>query len=533
MKRALQLAAPAAVLLAFFAWPVAHVLAAALQGTDAWTWVSTSPYVRSRLRVAVAQAVLSTLLALALAAPLAWLHHRRSLPANRLLLSMHAAPFVLPVFVVVFGLQATLGAHSLLAGLTGFDLMGAIGPLGAVVVANAYYNYGMAARLLHAALERRPRRLEEAALTLGAPPRHALWRVTVPLLLPALLAIALLVFLFSFASFGVVLYLGQGQVATLETLLYENLGGAFARTDRAALLALLQMVLNGLLLGAYFRLHRRFAWRDDAPVARQPAGVWRVGAPLLAAVALVPVLAVLVDAFHVRGSWSLEAWRALLDPSHPAHLAGFSLAHALLVSLGYALAASLLALALTLLLAYGSRGRWRDGVEALAALPLGTSSLVLGLGLALAYGAGSLMDLRGTYLVVLAAHILVALPFTARVVVPALHGLDPHLDESASLLGAPPLHRVLRLHLPLLRPALAVALGTAAALSLGDFGASLLLSTPDTMGLSVWIARHGGPGSFDPLHRAESVALAAVLLALTAGAYLAFEFLRPRARGVR
>jgi ABC-type Fe3+ transport system permease subunit len=66
-----------------------------------------------------------------------------------------------------------------------------------------------------------------------------------------------------------------------------------------------------------------------------------------------------------------------------------------------------------------------------------------------------------------------------------------------------------------------VALGTAAALSLGDFGASLLLMSPDTMGFTVWIARHGGPASFDPLHRAESVALAAVLLVLTALAYLA------------
>ena len=86
-----------------------------------------------------------------------------------------------------------------------------------------------------------------------------------------------------------------------------------------------------------------------------------------------------------------------------------------------------------------------------------------------------------------------------------------------------------RVQLPLVRPALAVALGTAAALSLGDFGASLLLMTPDTMGLSVWIARHGGPASFDALRRAESVALAAVLLLLTAAAYAVASW-RPRRR---
>jgi thiamine transport system permease protein len=505
MRRAL-LAAPLLFLAAAFAWPLARVLAA--QSGDAWAWALGSPYVRGRLGVAVAQALLSTALALAAALPLAWLHHRRALPARWL--HLHAAPFVLPVFVVVFGLQATIGPHGAV------DILGIVGPLGAVALANAYYNYGLAARLVHAALERRPAQLEEAARTLGATPRLAFWRVTAPLLLPAVAAAALLAFLFSFASFGVVLYLGQGKVATLDTLLYEALGGAFPRPDRAAALAILQLAINGLLLASFLRLQRR-SWQGTPPQPRKP-GAWMWGAPLLAALALTPLAAVLVSAFRVGGRWSLEPWRALLDPSHPAHLAGFDLGHALLNSLLYALGACTVGLALVLCLWRGSRSRaW---AEALGSLPLGTSSLVLGFGLAVAYGPG-LLDLRGTHLLVLLAHTLVALPFLARALLPALDGLDARLAESAALLGASPLRTLLRVQLPLVRPALTVALGTAAALSLGDFGASLLLMSPDTMGLTVWIARHGGPASFDPLHRAESVALAAVLLVLTALAYLA------------
>src|SRR2546421_9147283 len=63
----------------------------------------------------------------------------------------------------------------------------------------------------------------------------------------------------------------------------------------------------------------------------------------------------------------------------------------------------------------------------------------------------------------------------------------------AALAISPPAGRLLRVALPQLRPVLAVAVGTAAALSLGEFGASLLLMVPRTMGLSVWVARHGGP----------------------------------------
>jgi thiamine transport system permease protein len=508
MRRAL-LAAPLLFLAAAFAWPLGRVLAT--QSLDGWRWALTSPYVRGRLAVAFGQALLSTAIALAAALPLAWLHHRHSLPQRWL--HLHAAPFVMPVFVVVFGLQATLGGA-----------LAAMGPLLAVALANAYYNYGLAARLIHAALERRPAELEEAARTLGASPGAAFWRVSAPLLLPAVAAAALLAFLFSFASFGVVLYLGQGAIATLDTLLYETLGGAFPRPDRAAALALLQLAINALLLAAFLRLQRR-SWQGTPPRPK-PAGAWRLGSPLLALLALAPLAAILVAAFRLNGQWSLEPWRALLDPAHPSHLAGFSLAQALLNSVGYAVAACAIALALCLCLWRGARSRaWAEG---LASLPLGTSSLVLGFGLAIAYGPGPL-DLRGTYLVVLLAHVLIALPFMARALLPALDGLDARLAESAALLGASPLRTLLRVQLPLVRPALGVALGTAAALSLGDFGASLLLMSPDTMGLTVWIARHGGPASFDPLHRAEAIALAAVLMALTAAAYAALSW-RPRRR---
>lgn len=500
------LALPALFLAAFFALPLATLLQHA-GSADAWEWLG-SAFVRQRVAGAAAQAALTTVLAMALAVPLAWLHHRRTLP--RWTLELHAAPFVLPVFVVVYGLQATVGASGWLQQATGLDLLAALGPFGAIVLAHVYYNYGMAARLLHALLERRPRRLEEAARTLGAPPGAAFARTTLRLLLPSAAAVAALVWLFAFASFGVVLALGQGQLDTLETLLYGNLSGAFPRLDRSATLALLQLALNATLLGLTMRLSRR-AWGDDATARRAKAGPWRLAAIALALLPMLPAAAVLVQAFQVAGHWSLEPWRALLDAGHPAHLAGFSLARAVGNSLLYALGAAGLAALLALAVAFGARRRW---VELVAALPLGTSSLVLGLGLATAYGAGAgLLDLRGNPLLVVAAHTLVAFPLAVRLLVPAVAGLEPRLAESAATLGAGPLQRLLRVHLPLLRPTLAATAGLAAALSLGDLGASLLLMTPDTMGLTVWIARTGA--SFDPLRRAEATALAAVLLALT------------------
>jgi len=526
----LLLAAPVAFLATFFFGPLAVVLAAAPPGSAAWEWMG-SDYVRGRVGGAVLQAALSVALTLLVAAPLAWFLHRRRVPWTRAQLAVHAAPFVLPVFVVVYGVQHALGPRGLSATLLGVDALAAVGPLGAVVIAHAYYNYGFAARVLHGTLERRPVALEEAARTLGAPPTSAFLRVTLPALWPAFAAVAVLVFLLTFASFGVVLFLGQGQVSTLETMLYQNLGGAFPREDRAAALGLLQLVVNVGLFAAYFGLRRRDlsvplgAAARRAPARRRDLAL----AAAFLAVALVPPLAVFAGAFRVGNEWSLEAWRAVWDASHPRHLAGFDLPAVVARSLAYAAATVALALSFTLLLAYGSRAfprRARQVLEGAAALPLGVSSLLVGLGLLLSFGAGSAFDLRESAALVVIAHALLAFPFAARLVLPALDLRDRRLDEAAATLGARPLDVVRRVHLPQLRGPLLLAAGLAAAVSLGDFGASLLLARDDTATLAVWIARMDAP--FDPLRKAQATALAAILMLLAAMAYLVVERARPR-----
>lgn len=523
---------PAAALLAvFFAWPMALVLREAAD-LSAWQWLAGA-YARSRIALAFQQAILSLLLTLALAIPLALLHHRRRIPGSRGLLAVHAATFVLPVFVVVHGLQELLGRAGWLDTLTGFDAFAFVGPMGAVVIANAYYNTGLAARLLHGVLERRPRRLEEAAAVLGVAPRGVAWRITIPLLLPALAAITLLVFVFCFGSFGVVLLLGQGQVETLDTLLYANLRGGFPRPERGAVLALLQVAFQATLLATVLHLEHRGSRYAASPLRDAPPSgpVRRTVAWLAAAAAVLPAAAVLVGGFRLAGQWSLRPWRTLLDQDAAGHLYGFHLGHAMAWSLTYAAWTVALAVGLTLLLAYGARrGIGARLAELLAALPLGTSSVVLGFGFLLAFTGRTWLPLAGSPVIVVAAHTLLAFPFTARVLLPALRSLDTRMESAAATLGASPLQRVLRLHLPLVRGPLLAAAAFAAVLSLGDYGASLLLMTDPIMGLSVWVGRHGGANAFDPLARAQATALAGVLLAMTLAAFLAFEAGQPRRR---
>ena len=61
-----------------------------------------------------------------------------------------------------------------------------------------------------------PPALEEAAAVLGANRWRVWWEVTLPLLLPAIGAAALLIYIFSFTAFGTVLILGGPRFATVE-----------------------------------------------------------------------------------------------------------------------------------------------------------------------------------------------------------------------------------------------------------------------------------------------------------------------------
>ncbi len=526
MKRqAALLVVPAAFLAVAFFRPLAATLAAG--DVDAWQWALTHPYVQRRVLRAVAMAALSVLLTLAVAVPLAWLHHDRRWRWSRFEMAVHAAPFVLPVFVVVFGIQAVFGAGGWTERALGVDILALVGPMGAVAIAHAYYNYGFAARLLHAALQRRPRRLEEAAQLLGASRWEAFRRTTLPLLAPSIGSVALLVFLFSFTSFGVVLYMGGETVATFETMLYDNLRGVVPQYDRAAVLGVMQLIANAALLLAYQVAIRRQVRLAPEARAMPPASPRRRRvAAALTLLGVLPAAAVLVGGFQVTGQWSLEPWRALLDTTHPAHLGGFSLPAALRLSLLYAAASASIAIVLTMLLAYGVRRLhpWaRTIAEGVAALPLGTSSLLIGFGIVLSTSIAFVIDPARARLLIVAAHALVAFPFTARAMLPAIQQLDGRLDEAASVLGAGPMSVWWRVHVPTLRAPLAAALGLAVAMSLGDFGASLLLMSAENRGLSIWIDAHGGPASFNPLMRAQAVALSGLLMALAATAYVAVE----------
>jgi len=490
---------------------------------DGWR-VLLQARVWERLGWSAWQALLSTLLALTLGLPAALTFALVRVPAARLWRAVFTVPFVMPSVVAGLAVLAWFGPR----GLSGWDLRDT---LAIVLIAHAVYNVGVVVRVVGGALEALAPRLQEAAATLGASGIRRLLRVTLPLAAPAALSAATLVFLFCFTSFGVLLVLAPAPAfATLEVDIYRAVARRADVTEAAAL-ATLQLVVVMLATVAYTTLQRRVSASlpraaTPAPPARTFAGRAAVAMTLTiaATVTLLPPAALVWQALWPAGVGlpDLSAFARLARPSDVIGLT--DLGSALRNSLWVALTSTLIALSVGAAAAYAiTRAGWR-WLDALTLLPLATSAVTLGLGVLLAYP-----DVAAAPAALPIAHALLAFPFVVRSLLPAWRALEAGQAQAAASLGASPWRTLVRVELPQLRPAALTAAGFAAAVSLGEFGAALVLRRPETATLPVALfERLGRPGA---ARYAEALAIAVLLLALTALVVMIAETIARRRGG--
>jgi thiamine transport system permease protein len=111
-----------------------------------------------------------------------------------------------------------------------------------LIAAYVLLAYPFVAKSLAAALDSLPASVAQAAATLGARPWRGFWRVTLPLVAPALRRGMAVAAATPLGEFAVTLFLGRPEWTTLSTLIYQHLG----RPGQANLDAAL--VLSGLLM---------------------------------------------------------------------------------------------------------------------------------------------------------------------------------------------------------------------------------------------------------------------------------------------
>jgi thiamine transport system permease protein len=411
-----------------------------------------------------------------------------------------------------------------------------VGTLGAILLAHVFYNTTIVIRLVGDTLARLDPKLEQAARSLGADGRRVWWNVILPVLRPSLLAASLLVFLFDFSSFGVILLLGGPSFATLEVEIYIQALQLF-NLPLSALLSLIQLLCTLVFSILYTRVLTR-AMVQTVPRAAESnirkAKTLRERFFILAFCALLftffvlPMLALPLrsvsrldadrgDRTQIRTGLTTDYYTELFVNRRDS-IFYVPPIRAALNSLAYAGATIVLSLLLGFpaASALAKPGRLERVLDPVLILPLGASAVTLGLGFIVAFGR----LLTSPWLVPL-AHTLVALPFVIRTLQPAIASIPDRLRQAAASLGASPFRVWRTVDWPILRRATLSAATFAFTISLGEFGATALLSRPEYPTIPVAIYRFlSQPGG---LNYGQAMAMATLLMALTTAGIMLIE----------
>lgn len=237
--------------LAFLVLPVAGLLARA-------PWANLlevlgRPETRDALRLSLVSATAASGLCLLIGVPLAWLLARGTFRGRSLVRALVAVPLVLPPVVGGVALFAALGRRGLVGGPLDdwFGVRLPFTPL-AVVLAQAFVALPFLVLSVEGALRGADRRYDEAAATLGATRWYVLRRVTLPLVLPGVVAGAVLAWARALGEFGAtVTFAGslQGRTRTMPLEVYLTL----QRDPEAAIALSLVLLLVSLALLAALR----------------------------------------------------------------------------------------------------------------------------------------------------------------------------------------------------------------------------------------------------------------------------------------
>lgn len=447
----------------------------------------------------------ATGLALLLGVPLALVFSRyqfagRSLLRVFVLLSMMSPPFIgAYAWIILFG---RAGLVTDWAASIGLALPTIYGP-GGIILASALSLYPIVFLVMCSALSRLDGSLEEAAASLGRRPQQVFWEVTLPLMRPALVTSATLVFLAVMADFGLPSILGEGErypvLATLAYTLYLSEVGAEPGMAATTSVLLVFTALLAVGLGQWLTRRVQVGHDGGRPMALQPlrgglprAGVW-LGL-LTVGLANLPLGVVLASSLmEVRGAMFqptftlqnyVEAWAMMGD--------------ALSNSLRYALAALAMATILGALVGYAVSRRvdWPTKLlDWLVMVPFVVPGTVLGIGYAQVFNEPPML-ITGTSAVLVLVLLVRRLPYVVRSSASIVSQIDRSLEEASSSLGEPPMRGFWRVMVPLMRPGILAGVVIAWIELFNELSATIVLYTGATRTLPIAAFQQAVGGDF-------------------------------------
>lgn len=438
----------------------------------------------------------ATLLAAIIGVPMAYILTKYKIRGSAWLNVLIVISYLSPPFIGAYAWIQLLGRSGVITSwwneLTGSAFDGIYGFAGILLVFSLQ-SFPLIYLYVAGALKNMDSSLIEAAESLGSGPIDRMRRIIVPLVMPTLLAGALLIFMRVFSDFGTPMLIGEGY-KTMPVLVYNQFMSEVGGDDGfAAALCLIVVVLTVVLFLAQRLISERSSYTMTAlkPMAKVRArGLKNV---LLHAVvyvivglAIIPQAVVIYTSFLATnggqvytGGFSLASYEAIFAKDTNAVWNTYSLG----------LAALVLILLIGVLVAYLTvrhRNVLTHVLDVIVMFPYIIPGSVLGIAFLFAFNKPPLL-LSGTALILVISYAIRRMPYTVRSTAAIIGQISPSVEEAAVSLGASDATTFRKIMLPMMVPGILSGAIMSWVTVISELSSSIILYTSQTQTLTVSI----------------------------------------------
>jgi len=485
-----------------------------------------------------------TVLGITIGVSLAWIIHRTTMPGRKWFDLLIAIPYPLGPLVGALA-WSQLGAprdgliNRFFTAVTGIQspLIDIYTPLG-IIFTEAVFEAPVAVLIIGAAMQRMDPALEECSTIFGSGKLRTAWKITLPLMMPAILSAALFMFTSMIGSFAIPTMLGASSRFYVSTnAMYILLQGYPPNYPLAAALGLVLIAMTAVAVWLVQRVLRGRSYAVISGKNYRPRQVnmgwmtWVLFAGALTYVMLslvLPMGTLLLASFQSSNainfdfaSWTLRNYKYVMFDFPTTQQA---IVNSLILGIGTGTLGVVFATFIAIA-THRSTSSGRGLLEQVTMLPQAFPRLIFAIGF-LWMILTLPIQLYGTLLAVLLAYVVVFLPLAYRGMSGVVVQIDKALEEAARVSGASPMRVLRTVILPLLRPGLVATWALLFMVSVREISASLFLSGPNTQVLGPAIFSFWDSGGMPRVSALAVVQALIILIALTVVRFMA-------GRGVR
>ena len=424
--------------------------------------------------------------------PLAYFTTRYAIRGRSLISTLSIMALVSPPFIGAYSWIVVLGNNGWLTQAMksiGIQLPTIYGVHGIILVFSLKF-FPFVYLMTASALKNINRSLEEAAHNLGCSPMQRFFKVTLPLVMPAVSASAILCFVLSLADFGTPSIIGR-DFRTLSTLAYNQYTSEMGGTPSMAVsISMLMIVISMVAVYLQRRTLRNKSYAGSLLQQHvvQPASGLRgvamhVSCYGIVALAILPIAVVIYTSFlKTQGpvflnAFGLTSYERVLREI-PDVIANTFL-YSLLATLAITLAGGLMSYVIV-----RRESRWSGLLDAVLMVPYVVPGVVMAIGFLLVFNAPPI-DLVGTAGIIVLILFIRRLPYGVRATTAVLRQIKPSIEEAAISLGASPIKAFFKVTVPLMMPGVVAGAMMSFITSINELSSTLLLYNGRTITMPV------------------------------------------------